>query len=915
MKAHAPRELFDLAARSAAPDIATSALARLLEQRPGVLDRLVEEGAPSPLARSVVTVMAASNSLGRLCLNDTRALDVLDDLDRPVPADAADVPALSRSKRLELLRIAARDLLGVDGFEEVGAALADLAAGVLAASVALAAPEGALAVIGMGKLGGCELNYASDVDLLFVTDAAHDEDAARRVLAVARESFRVDAGLRPEGRAGPLTRSLDSYRSYWDRWADTWEFQALLKARAVAGDEALGTQFESAAAGAVWSRHYTADELAQVRTMKLRAEQAARDRSPRSAEIKQGPGGIRDIEFAVQLLQLVHGRHDFGIRARSTLEALAQLASAGYVSAEDAHELADSYRFLRTVEHRIQLVEEEQTHRVPGDARARNRLARVMGFDDDASAGATDRFDEALRKCRRDVRAVHDRLFFRPLLEAFATVDVPLTEHGTPSATIGAAALMSSEAMSRRLAAFGFADLARTRAAVDELAGGLTRSSRLMAQMLPLLLDWLSLSPDPDMGLLGLRNLVVHPHQRAVLVAAFRESPEVARRLCLLVGSSRSLAEELERNPELITSLGDDEALAPGERAELVTEAAGRVRRAPDEAGRRAQLVRIRQEQHVRVAARDLLGIDVVEQTARALTALAEAVLEAALVAEQVSAGFCVVGLGRLGGTEMSYASDLDVIFVHDGDDRRGDETAERLLRLLHGPNPAQRVASLDLGLRPEGGQGRLARDLGGYATYFGRWAQTWERQALVRARVVAGDRELGVRFMEMADEFVWGQPVTEPEVAEIRRMKARIERERLSPHEDPEFHLKLGRGSLADVEWTVQLLQLRNGIRGPGTMDSLGALEDGGVISDTDAAALREAYRFCEATRNRWHLVGALPGGTTPGDALPVQSDQQSRLARSLGTTPSALRNEYRRVTRRARQVVERVFYGIDRS
>jgi len=278
--------------------------------------------------------------------------------------------------------------------------------------------------------------------------------------------------------------------------------------------------------------------------------------------------------------------------------------------------------------------------------------------------------------------------------------------------------------------------------------------------------------------------------------------------------------------------------------------------------------------------------------------------------------------MGRFGGAELSYASDLDVLFVHDAGDvdpadkasvAGGEALAESFLHFVHGPNPAQRVVVLDLGLRPEGGQGRLARDLRGYATYFARWAQTWERQALLRARVVAGDRALGERFLAMAASFVWDRALTKADVADIRRMKARIERERIPVNEDPQFHLKLGRGSLSDVEWTVQLLQLFHGIPGTGTMATLADLVAHGALEEADAEALSDSYRFCERTRNRWYLVGALPGGGSPADALPTQAHQLSRLARSLGTTPTALRDEYRKVTRRARRVVERLFYGID--
>ncbi len=356
-------------------------------------------------------------------------------------------------------------------------------------------------------------------------------------------------------------------------------------------------------------------------------------------------------------------------------------------------------------------------------------------------------------------------------------------------------------------------------------------------------------------------------------------------------------------------------------------------------------MFRFDEEQLVRIAARDLLDMDDISTTASALSTVAEVILEVAVAEARPQVPFCVIGLGRFGGGELSYQSDLDVIFVHatpgktksknhephepeavgsDGASRAkavhptatagpGELAAERLLRLIHGSSPAERIFNVDLGLRPEGGHGRLSRDIDGFAVYFERWAETWERQALLRARVVAGDRTVGDQFLQLVRRFVWEPPIGDDEITEIRRMKARIERERIPAGEDPQFHLKLGKGSLSDVEWTVQLLQLRNGVEGAGTMDTLGDLERAGAITALDAGALRDSYRFCEHTRNRWHLVGALPGGASPGDSLPAQAHQMSRLARSLGTTPAALREDYRRVTRRARGVMERLFYGIE--
>ena len=892
----ADRALAQLIERSAAPAWAAIATERLGEADPGTVERFA---ADCRLAEAFVTVTSASRALTDLCLSDPGALDVLADLDRPVPPKVEDVDALRRWKRLELLRIAARDLLGIDDLVVVGSSLAAMADTVLQESCRFADTRG-LTVVGMGKLGGTELNYASDVDVLFVaSDPESGIRASRAVMEIARMSFRVDADLRPEGRDGPLARSLESYRSYWDRWAEPWEFQALLKARSVAGDAELGAAFAAAAAERVWGRTFDADDLRSVRAMKARAEDELARRHLTEREVKRGRGGIRDIEFAVQLLQLVHGRHDEGIRSPTTLTALAELDDAGYVGADDAASLARSYRFLRAVEHRLQLVDEQQVHAIPTDRNALTRLARVLGYRDSRDGDVASLLTADLRQHQAAVRSIYERLYFRPLLEAFAVV---------PGAGDGA---LSVEAAETRLTAFGFTDIERTRVALRELAGGLTRSSRLMQQLLPLLLGWLSESPDPDLGLLGLRRLSSGEQRTTELVTAFRESPEVARRLCLLLGTSRLFAETFEHNPDELLSLGDPEGLDERSLDDLAKGASAALRWRTDQEERRRGLYRFRQREELRIAARDVLGLDdddaAVIVTGSELTALAQASLVAALETVDPPVPFAVVAMGRFGGAELSYASDLDVLFVYEGstaaDFSAAEQSAEKLLDFLGGQTPP--IYPVDVGLRPEGKQGPLARSLDGYRTYYDRWALMWERQALLRARPVVGDLDVGRRFMEIVQPHVW-QPLTDDDVREVRRMKARIERERIPAGEDAQFHLKLGRGSLSDIEFTAQLLQLQHGIAAPGTMAALDALATGGALDPEDHATLAAAYRFCERTRNRWYLVKG-----SPGDALPTQGDQLARLAHSLGTTGGELREQYRRVTRRARHVVERLFYG----
>ena len=890
--ARVAEDLDGVVEQSADPTTVRLVLDRLESAVPGAAERLT---ADAGLATAVVAVTGASRSLPVVLETDPGALDVLADLDeRPSPpaGDDLDEPALVRWSTREYLRIAARDLLGLDDLPTVGANLSQHAADVLRASLVVGG-AGDLVVVGMGKLGGNELNYASDVDLMLVGPDGSEESRGRELLRVARTCFRVDTNLRPEGRDGPLVRSLGSYRAYWERWASPWEFQALLKARPVAGPSDLADAFAEAAHEALWTRALSADDLRSLRTMKARTEADVARRGLATRDLKRAAGGIRDIEFTVQLLQLVHGRFDEGLRSPTTLRALAELADAGYVDPADAAELDRCYRLLRTVEHRLQLRDGAQVHALPPDPASRELLARVLGYRDSPDTSALARFEQDLAACRTSVRALHERIYFRPLLEAFA---------GAPGA-------MEEAAAETRLAAFGFADAERTRQAVRELTRGLTRASRLMEQLLPLLLGWLADSPDPDRGLLGLRTLASGTQRSAELARAFRESPETARRLCTVLGTSPLIAELLGHNPDLVPALGDDAVLAPRS-AEGLADAARATVQWRDAAGRQRGLKRFKDRELARLAVRDVLDLDDLRQTAAGLTTLAEATLVAALDDLGPPLPFAVVALGRFGGGELSYASDLDVLFVYEGQGAGDFDEAERLatslMRLVRGGTPAARVYELDPDLRPEGRDGPLARSVHAFERYFERWAEGWERLAMLRARPVAGDLEVGRRFLGLLDEAVWSRPPGPEEVREIRRIKARVERERIPAGEDPDFHLKLGRGSLADVEFTTQLLQLQNGVRGVDTVDALDRLVTAGIVDEADREVLVDAYRFCEAARNRLYLVR---GG--PGDSLPGQSDELRKLARSLGTTGWELRESYRRVTRRCRGVVERLFYG----
>jgi len=901
---------------------------------PNLARRAVEQWAADAVApallgdprrcEALTTLACTSRSLTAAVLADPTLLDVVDRPDfsdrrnpealRATFTDALDrsgdpLAALRRVKRRELVRIALRDLTGRCDLVTVGQELSELAEACLVAAVDVAAPRVPFAVVAMGKLGGRELNYSSDVDVVFVHDGDATEGVrvARRVLdlmatpTVDGLAFRTDADLRPEGRAGTLSRTVESYEAWWGRWARHWEFQALIKARPVAGDPELGAEFLRRSRPFVWRGELDPEAVREIRAMKTRAEAEIRRAGLTDREVKRGRGGIRDIEFAVQLLQLVHGCHDDRIRSATTLVALGQLAAGGYVERRDVALLADAYVFLRTVEHRLQLRDEQQTHTLPATDPELTLLARVLGYRDGPRSDARATFLAEYRSHQAAVRSIHERLFFAPLLD-----------------TLAGRGVLTPEATEERLTAFGFSDGAQTRAAIHELTSGFGRSSRVLQELLPVVLDWLSTAPDPDLGLLQLRHVAEGGARSTTLAATFRDSPTVAEQVCRVLGSSRFLGDSLLHQPGFVESMRDPATLRrEATRADLVAEAMETLRWRTDVDQRRAGLRRFKRREFLRIAARDVLGLAPVDVTAGELSALADACVEAAVGALAPTVPFAVIGMGRLGGRELSYASDIDVLFVYDAP---GPDAAERATRLAQdvvrevGATTAEgQTFRIDTHLRPEGANGLLARSLDGYATYYERYGLPWEFQALLRARPVAGDPEVAARFLGLADRFVVRDPFPAEFTHEIRRIKLRVEHERIPTGEDPDFQLKLGRGALTDVEFTVQLLQLQHAathpeVRTPSTVDGLRRCVAADLLAPDDAAALEEAYRFCERARNARYLVLGLPGDALPGGADDV------RIGRLLGYTHDPgdeLREEFRRVTRRARTVVERVFYS----
>jgi glutamate-ammonia-ligase adenylyltransferase len=892
------------------------------------------------------------------------------------PASTGPVTAVRTAYRRRLLHLAARDLTGAEGLAEVAAELADLAAAALEAALAIARsqlPPGSapcrLAVIAMGKCGGRELNYASDIDVIFVAapgeagGAAGPGDAdgggeaaalrtgtrlAAGMIRVCSEAateealFPVDPNLRPEGRDGPLVRTLTSHRAYYQRWAQTWEFQALLKARPVAGDPDLGQDYMAALGPMVWEAAQRENFVADVQAMRRRViGSLPADRAGR--EIKLGPGGLRDIEFAVQLLQLVHGRTDESLRPAATLDALAALASGGYVGRDDAMSLAAAYRFLRSVEHLLQLRRLRRTHELPEDPAVLRQVGRALRemrpAGDDAGqdaaggkeaagsgpAGASpwrgDPTADLLAEWGRhasQARRLHEKLFYRPLLEAVARLP-------------GDAVRLTKEAAQARLEALGYVDPAGALRHIEALTAGVSRRAAIQRTLLPVMLGWFADAAQPDAGLLAFRQVSDALGDSSWYLRLLRDDTRVAQRMARLLASSRYATGLLLRAPDAVAMLADDVQLEPRSAEALQAEAAAVVRRHGTAGHAVASVLALRRRELLRTAAADLLGLSGVEETCEALTAVAAvtvgAALEAAARKVEEQAGplptrMCVVAMGRLGGHEMGYASDADVMFVHEPDPGADEEAATRAAQAIAedlrsllgrpGPDPA---LPIDAGLRPEGRQGPLVRTLSSYRAYYQRWSSPWEAQALLRAEPVAGDAGLGGDFTALADEFRYpAGGVSEASVREVRRIKARMEAERMPRGVDPALHLKLGPGGLADVEWVAQLLQLRHAhavpaLRTTRTLAALQTARDEDLITAPDAAALTEAWLLATRIRNAVMLVRG-----RPGDTVPSSQPELGAVARLLGYAPDAsqdLLQDHRRAARRARAVMERLFYG----
>ncbi len=849
------------------------------------------------------------------------------------------MPKLRTLYRDQLLILAALDLAPtvenepVLPFPTVGAHLSDMADAALDAALKVAVatvckedtPPPRIAVIAMGKCGARELNYVSDVDVIFVGEDAGPVTTrvAGEMMRLASDTFfEVDAGLRPEGKQGALVRTLDSHVAYYQRWAKTWEFQALLKARPAVGDAELGEQYLAALMPMVWTACEREDFVPEVQAMRRRVESLV-PADVRDREIKLGTGGLRDVEFAVQLLQLVHGRTDDSLHVSSTLEALVALGSGGYIGRDDAANLTASYEFLRLLEHRLQLQRLKRTHMLPApdDDEALRWLARAAHMRPDGTHDALGVLREEIKRQNHRVSRLHAKLFYQPLLESVG-----------PS--VGFAPGLTPAAAERQLAALGYEGPQSALTHLSVLVNQSGRRGRVQSVLLPRLLDWLSDTPDPDSGLLAYRRISEALSDQRWYLSTLRDESAVAKRLMRVLGTSAFVPELLMRAPEVIQQYADGPTgpkLLDVDPDAVARALIASTARHPDPVRAIAAARTLRRRELARVASADLLGMLEVTDVCGALTSVWVAVLQSALDAVirantppdgTVPAKIAVIGMGRLGGGELGYGSDADVMFVCEPNAGAEESRAVKWsvsiaeqVRALLGTPSADPPLEVDANLRPEGRQGPLVRTLASYEAYYDQWAQPWEIQALLRAHRVAGDLGLGHRFLLMTDKTRYpAGGVSAQAVQEIRRIKARVDAERLPRGADPNTHTKLGRGGLADIEWTVQLLQLRHAhqlsaLHNTSTLQSLDAIAAAELLDADDVDLLRQAWLTATRARNALVLVRG-----KPTDQLPGPGRQLNAVAVAAGwhsDDGGEFLDNYLRVTRRAKAVVLKVFGG----
>jgi [glutamine synthetase] adenylyltransferase / [glutamine synthetase]-adenylyl-L-tyrosine phosphorylase len=904
-----------------------------------------------------------------------------------IPADVGylDIfPHLRRFKYAEMLRIAARDLNGLAPLEEVTDELSSLAAVTLQLAYEAAyreltrehgtpvawepagPVEATFTIMGMGKLGGRELNFSSDIDLIYFYSSDKGETAgvpdgkgglkgklslhaffvklaemvSRAISQVTGDGFvfRVDMGLRPDGKAGDLATSMRSAEVYYESWGQSWERAAMMKARPVAGSIELGEEILAQLTPFIYRRYLDYNLIEDMMSMKLRIDASLTRSQEGWINIKLGRGGIREIEFFIQALQLVYAGKNPKLRERNSLRALQTLRESRVIKEADCLALSEAYRFLRTVEHRIQVVQERQTHALPTKEDEIQALARRCGY---LRKDGPDRFMDALKAHRASVSAIYGDLFLsrdqRIKEEVLPEVYLFLDPNADPD-------LIKDMLAERHIEHpdSAYDNLLVLRDGPPKL--NLTeRSRRTLEKIAPLFLQEAFASPDPDLALGNLERFLTSIRTRSTFYALLAEHRDILKLLVSMFGMSEFLSKILISHPELLDSMATrGYANLQKQRSAMEAELDHLLSQAVDFEEQLDTMRRYRNEEFLRIGMNDINGKVGQPEVALQLTNLGEVCLAAAcrMAEKELSrfgrpvvkeedgteheASFVVVAMGKLGGYELNYHSDLDIIYIYDGQGMTNGEKSisnreyfaklgQKIILILTTQTREGYVYKIDTRLRPSGNAGPLVTSLDAFISYHSTESQIWERQALTKARVCYGEDRLKEAVERVIEQAVYGAGADLVVRSEIHRLRMRMENE-LAKETTGSYNIKTGRGGMVDVEFIIQYLQLKYGfeharIRNCNTLQALEAMQALAILPEEDYQALAAGYRFLRRLENRLRIINDYSMNDLGGSLKYL-----NKLARRLGYDPQlknpgqALMADYERVTGAVRAVYEKI-------
>ncbi len=944
-------------------------LPTLMESRARTLETLLQLFSTSQFFSDLLTTNPDFLEMLRIPLRSSPSrTEMLEHLRQDVLAayeDSAVLRAFRRFRQMQMLRIGTNDIIRDRPLEEITRDISRVADTSLevALEVALrnvsrrfgdpytnADVPARCVFIGFGKLGGKELNYSSDIDLIFlydeeghsrgkgVTIISNDDYYARVCSEVVRllsthsdrgQAYRVDLRLRPEGQRGPLARSLASTLSYYDTMGRTWERQALIKVRPVAGDAKLGEEFIRAIEPFVYRRYLSVAEINEIKALKRKIEHKSGQFGESDTEVKTGHGGIRDVEFTIQFLQLLNGGDLTDIRLANTLKALLALTKVGCLTDLEYRVLDDTYRFLRKVEHRLQLMFDQQTHRLPDKPDELRKLALRMGYTTPRNAPESidgpepSKMQDALEAFLADYR--EKTSLNRTILNHLLHLSFPSSQE-EPESDLLLDPQPDPERIQQVLGKYPFKDPQAAYLNLNLLATetipflSSRRCRQFLASIAPQLLKVIAETPDPDMALVNLEKVSASLGGKAVLWELFSFNTPSLRLYVDLCAWSQFLSEILINNPGMIDELLDSLVLnSPRSADELRSELSELCRNADDTD---PILHSFQDNELLRIGVRDILGKDTIIDTTRSLSDLAETIL-VQLTSQQYKplvrrlgmpcltegpranqeSRYVLLALGKLGSREMSYHSDLDLILIYEGDGQtipppdstRWDrfeltdnfhffsELARQIIRAASYMGPRGRLYQVDMRLRPTGKSGSLVIPLSEFERYYNEGhAQLWERQALTRARVVFGDAEFGERLVQSIHHQIF-ELEWKPDIAEeIKSMRSRVEAS------GSKRDLKRGFGGIIDIEFLTQMFRIKHGlrhpnIREPNTWLALDAIHAEGLISANEHATLRECYDFMRTVEGRLRIFH-----NRSLDELPEATEDLEKLAKRLGCEPT---------------------------